>query len=253
MTRAIRTITLLATPFIIALGVRGDPAQAQSDRATWPQWGGPTRNFHVASPSIARAWPESGPRQLWKQPLGEGYSSILVQGGTLVTMYRRGDEEVVVALDAATGTTRWEHAYRAPLVHNGYFDVWLNAAGPGPYSTPLIADGMVFTLGVNGQFHALDLATGAVRWSHDLVSLFKLDDYNAFASSPIAYQRDVILTLGGSKKGVVSLNRETGRLTWQSDPLALAPGSPVLIDVDGQDELVVWGQQEIDAISPVNG
>ena len=108
---------------------------------------------------------------------------------------------MVVALDAATGTKRWEHAYQAPLVHNGYFDVWLNAAGPGPYSTPLIADGTVFTLGVNGHFHALDLETGRVRWSHDLVSLFKLNDYNAFASSPLAYQRDVILTLGGSRQG----------------------------------------------------
>ena len=29
MTRAIRTITLLLTPFILALGVRGVPAQAQ--------------------------------------------------------------------------------------------------------------------------------------------------------------------------------------------------------------------------------
>ena len=251
--RPIRPIVLLSAPFVLWLVSYGIPAQAQATRAGWPQWGGPTRNFHVASGAIARVWPESGPRQVWRHPLGEGYSSILVEGRTLVTMYRRGDEEVVVALDAATGTKRWEHAYQAPLVHNGYFDVWLNAAGPGPYSTPLIADGTVFTLGVNGHFHALDLETGRVRWSHDLVSLFKLNDYNAFASSPLAYQRDVILTLGGSRQGVVSFNRETGRLTWQSDPLALGPGSPVLIDPDGQSELVVWGQQEIDAISPVNG
>ena len=62
-------------------------------------------------------------------------------------MYRRDDAEVVIALDAGTGATRWEHVYRAPILHNGYFDVWLNAAGPGPYSTPLIADGTVFTVG----------------------------------------------------------------------------------------------------------
>ena len=42
------------------------------------------------------SWPPAGPKQLWQQPLGEGYSSVLVEGDTLVTMYRRGDDEVVV-------------------------------------------------------------------------------------------------------------------------------------------------------------
>ncbi|SUZ93774.1 uncharacterized protein METZ01_LOCUS46628, partial [marine metagenome] len=54
-------------------------------------------------------------------------------------MYREGDDEVIIALDAHTGATTWQFAYDAPLLNNGYFDVWLNSAGPGPYSTPLIA------------------------------------------------------------------------------------------------------------------
>jgi len=168
-------------------------------------------------------------------------------------MYRRGDAEVIVALDAATGRAQWEHAYDAPLTRDGYFDVWLNSAGPGPYSTPLIADGIVFAVGVTGKFHALDLKTGALRWSHDLVALFKLKGYNAFASSPLAYERDVILPLGGSEAGVVAFKRDTGALAWRSDPLPLAPGSPIVIDVDGHKELVVWLQQEIVALNPNDG
>lgn len=105
-------------------------------------------------------------------------------------MYRRADAEVIVALDAGTGRVRWEHAYQVPLTRDGYFDVWDKSAGPGPYSTPLIADGTVFAVGVTGQFHAIDLKTGTLRWSHDLVALFKLIGYNAFASSPRA-QRSV--------------------------------------------------------------
>jgi len=109
--------------------------------------------------------------------------------------YRRGDSEIVVALDAATGTTRWEHTYLASLTHNGYFDVWLNAAGPGPYSTPLIADDTVFAVGVTGKFHALDLRTGAVRWSHDLVALFapslqELCSHTRFGYSERAWSQD---------------------------------------------------------------
>ena len=136
---------------------------------------------------------------------------------------------------------------------DGYFDVWLNASGPGPYSTPLIADGMVFALGVNGQFHALDLKTGALRWSHDLVAFFRLSGYNAFASSPLAYKGEIIFPLGGSGQGVVAFTRATGKLAWRSGPIALGPGSPILIDVGGQKELVVWGQQEIVALNPDDG
>ena len=118
---------------------------------------------------------------LWSRRLGEGYSSILADGDLLVTMYREGDEEVIIALDTATGATRWEYAYHTPLVHNGYFDVWLNSAGPGPYSTPLIAGDTVFAVGVDGLFHALDKRTGELRWARDLVAAFDVVEYNAFA------------------------------------------------------------------------
>jgi len=227
--------------------------RAQAPRGGWPQWGGPARDFHVNAGAIARTWPENGPRVSWRRPLGEGYSSILVEDRTLATMYRRDDTEVVIALDADTGKTRWEHASRAPLTHNGYFDVWLNAAGPGPYSTPLIADGIVFAVGVTGQFRALDLRTGALKWSKDLVESLDLRDYNAFAASPLAYAGNVILPLGGSGRGVAAFRRDTGALVWKSEPLAMGPGSPILIDLDGHRELVVWGQGELAGLNPDDG
>ncbi len=98
----------------------------------WPQFGGPHRNFTADSTGLAASWPESGPKKLWSRPLGEGYSGIAVDGGSLYTMYRKGDEEVAIALDAATGKTLWEYAYKAPgggmALENG----------PGPHTTPLI-------------------------------------------------------------------------------------------------------------------
>jgi outer membrane protein assembly factor BamB len=250
MRRAILLVSVSAALFVT---IRGASPHAQAPPGGWPQWGGPSRDFHVDAGTIARTWPESGPRVSWRRPLGEGYSSILVDGPILATMYRRDDTEVVTALDAETGKTRWEHASRAPLTHNGYFDVWLNAAGPGPYSTPLIADGLVFAVGVTGQFRALDLRTGALKWSHDLVELFDLREYNAFAASPLAYAGNVILPLGGSGRGVAAFKRETGAVVWRSDPLAMGPGSPILIDLDGHQELVVWGQGELAGLNPDDG
>ena len=121
---------------------------AQEPPSGWHQLGGPTRNFQVDSAPLADTWPDGGPPTLWTRPLGEGYSSIVVDGDLLVTMYREQEDEVIIGLDAASGATRWRHAYPAPLAHNGYVDIWLNASGPGPYSTPLLAYGGVFAVGI---------------------------------------------------------------------------------------------------------
>jgi hypothetical protein len=64
-----------------------------------------------------------GPKKLWSRALGEGHSAILVEDGRIYTMYRplgllsavrRSPEEVVAAIDAASGKTIWEFKYPAP-------------------------------------------------------------------------------------------------------------------------------------------
>ena len=74
---------------------------------------------------LADSWPADGPPILWSRPLGVGHSVIVEADGRLFTMYRVGDgrnrqgpwetEETVIALDAATGETLWEHTYPSAL------------------------------------------------------------------------------------------------------------------------------------------
>src|SRR5829696_2853554 len=72
-------------------------ALAQS--TDWAQWGGPHRNFKSETKGLATTWPATGPRRLWQRELGEGYSAVAVERGTLFTMYRKGENEIVIALD----------------------------------------------------------------------------------------------------------------------------------------------------------
>src|SRR5262245_31322606 len=81
----------------------------------WAQWGGPQRNFKSEAKGLATKWPATGPRKIWQRELGEGYSAIAAERGMLFTLYRKGDDEVVVALDATTGRTVWEYSYAAPF------------------------------------------------------------------------------------------------------------------------------------------
>jgi len=87
----------------------GDTAWAQP--SAWPQWGGPQRDFKAPATGLASTWSATGPRRLWQREMGEGFSAIAAEDGKLFTMYRKGEQEVVIALDAATGKTLWEYAY----------------------------------------------------------------------------------------------------------------------------------------------
>ena len=82
---------------------------AQTFGADWPQFGGPRRDFSLTPGELPTGWPEQGPKVLWKLPLGDGYSGIAVSGGVLYTMYETRDSDAVIALDAKSGKTLWEH------------------------------------------------------------------------------------------------------------------------------------------------
>jgi len=206
----------------------------------WPQFGGPHRNFMVDSTGLADQWPAAGPKKLWSRPLGEGYSEISVDGNALFTMYRRNsngaDQEVVVSLDAATGKTLWEYAYSAPA--NGM----ALENGPGPHTTPLVLADRVCTVGINAILNCLDKKSGKLLWSKDLYKDFPGSTHmdRGYSTSPILYQGSMILTLGGHGHAVIALDPSNGALKWAKGDLGNSPSSPILINVNGQDQLVAF-------------
>jgi outer membrane protein assembly factor BamB len=224
-----------------------------NDELPWPQWGGPARDFRVGAVGLAASWPSGGPRRIWSRALGEGYSSIVADSDALYTMYRVGDEEIVVSLDAASGKTRWEHRYQAPLLEDMDYGTWLRQGGAGPYSTPLLLGRAVYAVGTTGRFHALDRATGQILWQHDLHRKFDMSGYRGYAPSPIVYEGKIILPIGGPGQAVVAFDPANGSVVWKNQDFRLAPASPILIDVDGQAQLVVFTPGEIVGLDPRNG
>src|ERR1043166_6547600 len=105
-------------------------AWAGGPRDAWPQWGGPHRNSTAESGHLSLSWPGGCPRELWRRPLGPGFSGIVAGAGRLYTMYRKDLDEVVVALDARTGKTLWDYSYPAP-----YLKGMAMSTGPGPHGS----------------------------------------------------------------------------------------------------------------------
>lgn len=258
-----RTIGLIALFFALGplgpLGPLGSgPALASAAAAQdWLQWGGPDRNFTSSVTGLASSWPRGGPSELWSRSLGEGYSGIVVQGNRAYTMYREPagffsfgseDREVVVALDTRDGSTIWEHRYDAPRLHR--MDL---TYGPGPHATPLIVGERLFTAGAMGQILALDKETGDVLWSHNLYDEFGVIWERGYSASPIAWGQLVILPTGTPGQSIVAFDQATGEVVWKRHDFEYAPASPILIDVDGQDQLVFFMAQGPVGIDPSNG
>jgi outer membrane protein assembly factor BamB len=201
--------------------------------------------------------------RLWQRPLGEGQSAIAADRERLFTIYRppsgkKGQwapREVVVALDARSGRTLWEHEYAASTATMDFTN------GAGPHSTPLLVGERLFAAGTNKQFFAFDKSTGRVIWSHDFVREYEAPG-NAlrypvkpgYAASPLAYKETVIAMVGGVDQGVMSFRQDDGRVVWRAGRFSdIAQGSPQIIDVDGQDQLVVVSNDGVHGLDPGTG
>ena len=225
----------------------GSEAIAQS--ADWPQWGGPSRNFKSSVTGLPTSWPAAGPRKLWSRELGEGFSGIAVEAGRLFTMYRKGEQELAVAMDAATGKTLWEYSYDAPFSKE--YDM---SNGPGPHATPLIVGDLVFTAGATGKLHCLNKQTGKPAWSHDLIKEFNGTlRVNGYSCSPIAYKNTVVMMVGGQGHSLIAFNQKDGTIVWKKHDYKNSTSSPIIINVDGQNQLVAFMFGEIVGIDPDNG
>lgn len=214
----------------------------------WTQWGGPGRNFQTQAKGLKDQWPAAGPKVVWKRPLGEGYSSPIVEGGLLYTMYGKPMEEIVIAASAATGKTLWERANRSAFRSDA------PDMGHGPYATPLLVGDRLFTAGVGGLLQCLDRKTGAPLWTQQLWEQHQGTRLMyGYASSPVAFRDLLIVPVGGRGKALMAFRQEDGSVAWAKNDFGNAYSSPLLINVDGLEQLAVVMDGAVFAVNPHNG
>ena len=215
----------------------------------WPQWGGPDRNFIAPPADLSTTWPADGPKKIWRRPLGDGFSSIVSDSATLYTLYREGSDDVAIAIDAKTGDTAWATKYAAP-----FRETCSEQLGPAPRAAPLIAGARLITVSAGGLMTSLDRATGKLQWSRNLLE-GGTEPVRAcgYSSSPLVYRNTIVTTAGGKGRGVIALDAATGDVAWQSQDFQNGYSSPILIDLDGRPELIVFTYGEIAGLDPDTG
>ena len=190
--------------------------------AQWPQWRGPTRDGTAPVANVPASGPEK-PTLRWKQPAGEGYSSPVVDGGRVFVHSRRDPQEIVTAFDLASGNTLWRATYDAAFTKNQY----AAQMAKGPFSTPLVAGGQLYTLGVTAVLSAFDASTGALKWRKDFSK--EIDTSKLFTGTAPG---DTLI-LSGTRKGTFGFRLETSggkgvpRQIWHNAELPMYMSTPV--------------------------
>src|SRR5262249_54022424 len=127
---------------VILLTLLGLGGAAQSP-ADWPQWRGPNRDGALIRFTKPKSLPEQLTRK-WRVEVGLGYATPILVGGRVYMYSRRGDNEVLTALNADTGRVIWQTSYAATFTMNPA----AAAHEKGPKSTPTFANGRLYTLGM---------------------------------------------------------------------------------------------------------
>ena len=227
---------------LFALAVASVDAQNASG---WPQWRGPTRDGIVGA-ALPAEWPAALTKR-WEVQVGEGHASPVVSGNRVVVFARQGNEEIVRAIDVASGKQVWRAAYPAPYTVNSA--AWTH--GAGPKSTPAIAGGRVFTFGIGGILSAFDLASGKLLWRLPAPSV--LPQYGA-ATSPLIDGTSVIVHVGGHDSGALtSFDAATGKPRWQWTGDGPGSGSPIIATIGGVRQVIAQTQRLLVGVDASKG
>jgi outer membrane protein assembly factor BamB len=218
--------------------------QAAND---WPQYLGPSRNGVYAGPALADAWGANGPKAVWRKQVGQGFAGPAVVGNRVILFHRVGNEEVLESLDAATGDAVWRYAYPTRYRDDFGFD-------EGPRAVPVVADGVIYTFGAEGQLHAVDLAKGTRLWSEDTMKRFGVPKgFFGAAGSPLVEGGRVIANVGGDKAGIVAFEAKTGKVLWSATDDDASYSSGVAATIGGHRLGVFLTRDSLVGLDPASG
>jgi len=192
----------------------GAVCAAERHGADWPRLLGPAHNCTTPESGLPGKFPAGGLTPLWEAPLGSGFGGPAIVGKRVVFFHRLGDREVVECRDATSGVAQWRHDYAAEYVPR-------YGGSLGPRTSPVIADGRVFTFGISGRLHCLELESGKAVWERDCAREFSMRPaFFGYGSTPLVMGNRVIVQVGGEQEGkpvnCVALDAATGKVLWMA-------------------------------------
>jgi outer membrane protein assembly factor BamB len=219
------------------------PSTTVKTEGEWPGFRGPLRDGTVRGVQLKTDWSASPPVELWRRPVGPGWSSFAVHAGRLYTQEQRGEDELVACYDVSTGKPVWKHSDRARF--------WESIGGPGPRATPTFSNGRVYALGATGIMNVFDDRTGAVVWSRNAVNDTgaKIPGWG-IAGSPLVVGDLVIVAASGS---LVAYDVANGNPRWFGPKGGDSYSSPQLLTIGGVQQIVLMSSTGATSVGLADG
>ena len=200
----------------------------------WPTYGGPSRTHTTTEQGLRTEWKSEEPRTLWKLDIGLGYSSVVEYKGKALTQGYQSGKNTLFCVNAKDGKILWKHQYPCKKADD-YFQ-------GGSRATPTVFKNRVFIQSHEGDVYSLDLETGKVLWSLNVVKDLQGERPQwGFAGAPLLLDDRVILQTGGEKGSLVALNSSNGKVIWQTGSDGAGYASPFQRG-SNPDEIVVFNQ-----------
>jgi outer membrane protein assembly factor BamB len=233
----------VAAPATAAPTVHEPAPSAANTGADWPGFRGPHRDSIIPGVRIETDWSASPPVEMWRRPIGPGWSSFAVRGDLFYTQEQRGSDEVVACYKVTTGEPVWKHSDAARF--------WESNAGAGPRATPTLSNGRAYTFGATGIVNALDASSGAVLWSRNAASDtgVKIPGWG-FASSPLVVDGVVVVATAGK---LVAYEIATGKPRWFGPAGGGGYSSPHLVTIDGVAQILLLSGHGAASVAPGDG
>jgi outer membrane protein assembly factor BamB len=177
--------------------------------------------------------------------VGEGVASPVVAGGKVYVFTRQKGHETVICLDVDGGEEQWRSKpYPAPF-KPGLGDSF----SAGPRSTPAVAGGKVFALGITGVLSCLEAGSGKLLWRKEYRPY-----YDRSGNSPLVTDGLCIAHLGAGKNGGLrAFDAATGEVKWCFDHDSPASSSPILVELAGERQVVTFTRSELLGVSLATG
>lgn len=213
----------------------------------WSRFRGNDGLSRYTGPVIETNWDASVPKEVWRIPVGPGWSSFVVAGNLLFTQEQHGEQEAVVCYAADSGKEIW-----ASQLKSRFSDP---LGGPGPRATPTLADGKLFALGARGILQCIDPITGDLEWTKDISEVASREPPPwGFSSSPLVVGSSVIVHAGGEGKfGTLAFDVESGELKWSESAGDHSYSSPEQVQFDGSTYVAMLTNKGLKLHNPENG
>jgi outer membrane protein assembly factor BamB len=228
--------------------------------ADWPEFRGAVAQGHSDATNLPLTWSPTS-HIAWKAAVaGVGWSSPVVIGERIFLTSAlpvggvedpKADRSLhALALDAATGKPVWDveiFTATSPRAHRKN-----SHASP----TPVYEEGKLYVHFGHLGTACLDAATGKTIWS---TQEFAYSPVHGNGSSPVLFEDMLIFSADAeTDPKVIAIDKTTGKQRWtfarQSDAKKkFSFCTPLIIDVNGQKQLISPGSGVVNALNPKTG